>query len=180
MTLLKPNHPVFIFDVESIGLYGDPFAVAGGVFVNGEAIDRTLFCFSCSRETAKGYEDDREWVDVNVPDLPITDYNPYWMRESFWRQLTLLKKEFALKDIAGECIFPVETNFLASCIKQNTRERKWSGAYPFHEIASFMTAAGMDPMDTYPRLEGEEIHNPLGDIKLSARLLFKALTKLNQ
>lgn len=178
--IFQLNQPFFIFDVESIGLYGDPFAVAGGVFVNGMEYEDSTFCLSCPRDSAQGYDDDRQWVKENVPPIPVTDVNPYWLRESFWEKYIKAKEKYPNLTVAGECIYPVETNFLASCIRQNSRERKWSGAYPFHEISSIMAMAGLDPMTTYDRNVFETAHDPLGDIRLSARLLHKSLNIIHE
>jgi hypothetical protein len=53
------------------------------------------------------------------------------------------------------------------------------GPYPLHEIASFMTAAGMDPMATYARLPDElPKHHPLADARQSARLLWLAVSRI--
>ena len=55
----------------------------------------------------------------------------------------------------------------------------WVALSRFHEIASFMQAADMDPMATYEREESEKpAHEPLADARQSARLLATALRSL--
>ena len=74
---------------------------------------------------------------------------------------------------------PVEARFLNECIDDNMPKSKWDGPYPLHEIASFMLAAGMDPMKTYERSGLDHpAHDPLADSYLSARLLMEAYKAL--
>jgi hypothetical protein len=81
--------------------------------------------------------------------------------------------------MAGECIWPVETNFVSACVAQ-CESRKWAGPYPFIDVTSVMAAAGMDAMKSYDRLPEElPAHSPLADARLSARLLQKALSVIS-
>ena len=175
---MKPNTPFFIFDVESIGLHGEGFAVAGGVYLaNGAA--QYEFAYSCPMSEAKGVEEDRQWVKENVPILEITHRMPIAMRDEFWKQWTEAKSKYPDITMAVECGWPVEARFLAACINDFPEGRRWEGPYPLQEIASLMTAAGMEPMANYPRTASElPAHNPLTDARLSARLLSTALVKL--
>lgn len=175
----SPHSPFFVFDVESVGLHGEAFAVAGGVYINGAAQSEFRFC--CPLEEAKGDDDDRGWVKANVPALEITHRHPAAVREAFWAEWEKAKKRYPAITMAGECIWPVETGFVSACVQQEIADRKWSGPYPFHEIASVMLAAGMDPMATYDRTESEKpAHEPLADARQSARLLATALRKLKK
>ena len=168
------NQPFFIIDVESIGLHGEGFAVAGGVYINGKPENE--FCFSCPPDEAKGDLDDRDWVHKNISDMVTTNVNPHGVRASFWQEWEEAKIEFPNIVMAGECIWPVETNFISACIRQNMAFRKWKGPYPFYDISSIMLKAGMDPMKNYTRNENElPYHDPLADVRLSARLLMTAL-----
>ncbi len=58
----------FVFDVESIGLHGEGFAVAGGVY-SKDGATQWEFSFSCPQEECEGDADDRQWVKENVPVL---------------------------------------------------------------------------------------------------------------
>ena len=72
----KTNLPPFlVFDVESIGLHGEAFAVAGGVYADG--IRQTEFCFSCPPEEARGDDTDRAWISANVPSIQVTHSTPW-------------------------------------------------------------------------------------------------------
>lgn len=170
------NQSYFIFDVESIGLHGEGFAVAGGVYLpNGAA--QWEFAYSCPTDECEGDDDDRTWVSENIPILYVTHRSPKVMRDDFWQQWMKAKREGA--EMAVECGWPVEAGFLARCIHQGIGDRKWEGPYPLHEIASIMKAAGMDPMAKYDRTPSElPPHNPLADARQSARLLSIALSKL--
>lgn len=162
----------FVFDVESIGLHGEGFAVAGGVYLeNGAA--QWEFCFACDPRDAEGDVDDREWVSKNVPVFEVTHRTPDGVRDAFWGKWLKAKADGAT--MAAECLWPVEARFVAACVEDDPHGRKWDGPYPFHEISSIMLAAGMEPMKNYERTESEKpAHNPLGDARLSARLLAEA------
>lgn len=168
---------VFIFDVESIGLHGEGFAVAGGTYNHlGEPAHE--FAFHCDSDAADGDYDDREWIQKHVTINPdsVRFEEPFYVREAFWKEWEIAKGLGAVMFV--ECGIPVEANFLARCIDQESA-RKWEGPYPCHEIATMMLAAGMDPMATYPRLPREmPAHEPLADSRLSARLLAEAFSKL--
>lgn len=170
----------FIFDVESVGLHGEAFAVAGGLYSpEGECLRE--FAYHCDPALAKGTDDDRKWVMDNVTIHPssIEQANPFLVRERFWNDWMHVK--FAAKaQMFVECGWPVEAAFMEACIKDHSASRNWDGPYPMHEISSVMFASGMDPMATYERLQNElPAHEPLADSRQSARLLFTALRKLN-
>lgn len=180
--IITPNTPVFIFDCESIGLHGEVFAVAGGVYLRGEALPGSEFYFHCPRENVAGDPEDREWVNENVPAAGEGGevlFYPDSLRRRFWHAWEQAKFEWKGIQMAAECLWPVEARFVLACIEDARKIRCWQGPYPFHEIASFLSAAGMDPMQTYDRRENElPAHDPLADARLSARLLNEALVKL--
>lgn len=166
----------FIFDVESVGLHGEGFAVAGGLYFENGAV-QWEFSLACPIDECEGSDSDREWVKNNVPVLEETHRTPEAMREQFWLLWEQAKKQNAV--MAVECGWPVEARFLAKCIEQDFPKRNFEGPYPLHEIASYMAAAGMNPMGKYDRTPSEaREHDPLCDSRLSARLLSIALKKL--
>lgn len=163
----------FIFDVESVGLHGEGFAVAGGLYLQNGIKERE-FVFACPMDTCQGDPEGRAWVKANVPPLIGTHPDPRSMRTAFWAEWLVAKKLGAVA--AAECGWPVEARFLIDCINDDLDSRMWEGPYPLHEIASFMVAAGMDPMAKYDRKPSElPIHQPLSDARLSARLLAEAI-----
>ena len=169
----------FIFDVESIGLYGEGFAVAGGIYKeDGSCLKE--FAFHCFSGNAKGLAEDRQWVNYNVTvsESSMLYNTPWGIRDAFWNEW-LHAKHIHSATMFVECGFPVETNFLSACINDQLISRYQEGPYPMHEIATVMLCAGMDPMKTYERLPNElPSHEPLADSRLSARLLFEAFDEL--
>jgi len=188
MNTLTPATPFFVFDVESIGLHGEGFAVAGGIYING--IAQTEFCFACSPEIAHGTLPNRHWVRDNIPPIHPTALEPRFVRQSFWLTWEKAKADYPGILMAAECGWPVEAKFLSMCIRDGNPfselghhcddwPREFAGPYPLHEIATFMLAAGMDPMATYSRTEAElPKHAPLADTRQSARLLAKAIARI--
>ena len=167
---------VFVFDCESIGLYGEVFAVAGGVYRRGLPIHE--FCYACPRdhEDVYGTKKDREWVDEHVPSIHVTHESPEDIRRAFWKEWMWAKKHFHDISIWAECLWPIEARFVVKTVCDDFENRTWEGPYPFHEISTAMHLAGMDPMKTYTRKPLElPNHHPLADTRLSARLLSEAL-----
>lgn len=172
--------PFFVFDVESIGLHGQAFAVAGGIYTRDGSTLRE-FAFHCHEYRADGEMADRVWVNehVTVSSLSAIVECPRDVRSMFWRVWADAKETYPGIQMAVECGWPVEARFLNACVDDDRGERTWSGPYPMHEIASIMLAAGMDPMATYERLPNElPAHEPLADARQSARLLATALKSL--
>lgn len=168
--------PFFVFDVESIGLHGEGFAVAGGVYISGAA--QWEFCFSCPMDKAEGLKADRDWVSRNVPVMEDTHRDTYGLRTSFWKAWEKARASGA--EMAAECLWPVEARFLQDCIRDDAK-RLPTAPYPCHEIASLMLAAGMDPMTSYDRKPSElPRHDPIADVRQSARLLFEALERIGK
>lgn len=196
---IDPDQKFFIWDAESVGLHGQGFAVGGGIYdIHGKAIRE--FQWDCLPSRAKGIArdlildergasakeqefKDKQWVQENVAiaadstNVATTEM----VRNGFWHEWETAKAEFPGILMAVECGWPVEARFLIECIQDDPAARNWSGPYPLHEIASFMLAAGMDPMATYDRTPEElPAHEPLADARLSARLLSEAIGKLRE
>lgn len=164
-----------VFDVESIGLHGEGWAWGYVVITkDGERLDHGWR--SCDPALAFGSDEGRAWVAENCPPLHPNSDTPIILRREFWAAWRVWKERGAV--LVADCAWPVEAGFLSDCVRDNHDGRQWQGPYPLHELASFMVAAGMDPMATYDRLPDEPQHDPLGDAKQSARLLIQALRKL--
>lgn len=164
----------FVFDVESVGLHGEAFAIGGGVYLeNGAA--QWEFRLACPIDECAGDDEDRKWVKENIPAIEETHRVPRAMRDEFWKQWIKAKSQKA--EMAADCAWPVEAGLLAQCIKDDP-SRKWEGPYPLHEISSYLAAAGLDPMKEYDRTPSEmPKHDPLADARQSARMLSIALSK---
>lgn len=161
-----------VFDVESIGLHGEGFAV-GATVVDERGLTLEHYLYACNPDLAAGDAAGRAWVAQNCPVIPSNCGSPRGVRNQFWKAWLKWKDRGAA--LVADCAWPVEARFLIACVEDALEEREWSGPYPLHELTSFMVAAGMDPMATYDRLPDEPMHDPLGDAKQSARLLLQAL-----
>ena len=54
-----------VFDVESIGLHGEGYAVGYVVIVDGKEVEADMF--ACPGSMAEGVDSDRLWVYGNIP-----------------------------------------------------------------------------------------------------------------
>jgi hypothetical protein len=166
-----------VFDVESIGLHGEGFAV-GYVVVNRYGETEREGCIAIDPEQCAGTEESRAWIAENVPPLEATSPTKQHLRNAFWHEWRHWADRGAV--LAADCAWPVEANFLSACVKLNRAEREWQGPYPLVDVASIRLAAGFDPLGNYPRLPDETPHHPLGDARQSARLLIEALQVLGR
>lgn len=163
----------FVFDVESIGLHGEPYAV-GWIVLSSSGEEIECGRMAVDPNTVRGDEDDRAWVNSNVPPISITHISLQALLIDFWSKWMQWKKEGAL--MFAECAWPVEAKFLTMSL-HSTPGMKWEGPYPLHDVASVMFASGMDPMKEYERLPSElPKHEPTADARQSARLLIDALS----
>lgn len=162
----------FVFDVESVGLHGEGWAVGGGIY---DMLGRrqSEFCFVCPSRRARGGDEGRKWIIENCPDMAVTHETPKELRAAFWKEWLKAKSEGAVA--VADCGWPVEARFLADCVNDEP-SRFWEGPYPLHDLASILLSKGTDPLEHMDRLPDESpIHNPLNDARQSARLLVNAL-----
>jgi hypothetical protein len=175
-----------VFDVESVGLHGEGFAV-GWVVIDGAGTVQGGGRAVCPPDKAKGKAAGRKWVKENVPLPEWPEYgvdpdrglwlDPRQVRRAFWHDWAEWKARGAV--LVADCGWPVEARFLAACVDDEPASREWEGPYPLHELASFMAAAGLDPLAKRERLPEETPeHSPLADARQSARLLAEALLAL--
>lgn len=171
--LKGPQDLFLMFDVESIGLHGEGFAVGYTV----RSLDKRILeegMFSCPIEAAEGTEADRDWILDNVPALTITHTTPKGVRDAFWEVwMRWSEKKVCL---VSDCNWPVETNFLSACINDDPEARRWKGPYPMFDLTSVLATKNEDPLATRDRQPDElPAHHPLADARQSARLLLEAL-----
>ena len=74
-----------VFDVESIGLHGEGFAVAW-VVVNRDGERLGEGCLSCDPAQCYGTDESRLWVGENVPPLERTSPTKQHLRNTFWHE----------------------------------------------------------------------------------------------
>lgn len=168
-----------VFDVESVGLHGEGFAV-GWTILNraGEELGSGLY--SCPLDAATGADSDREWVQANVmPHLGAPNCEtPQQVRDAFWKEYQTLKATGPV-ELWTDCGWPVEANFLTACVKDAPEDRNWEGPYPLLDVAVMLRAAGFDPIGNYGmRPDDEPAHNPLFDARQSARVLAMVEAKM--
>lgn len=162
-----------VFDVESIGLHGEGFAV-GYVILDGDNVvaDNVALCPAI---VARGTDDDRAWVaaNVTVPKTSLTFATTRELRDWFWGVWVAFKSTGG--ELWTDCGWPVEANFLSACVADDPTTRNWEGPYPLHDVALVIKAMGGDPLGVNPRLRNEQpAHNPLNDARQSARLILAA------
>jgi len=162
---------IFSFDVESLGLHGDGWAVGGLLEIDDKitkefvfAVDRAI---ATTPDTANE-ETARLWLKENVPHLPLTHETLPELRSAFWEILQDAIKQGAL--IISDCGWPVEANFLTACIRDNFEIRRWEGPYPLLDVAPLIVSRGKNPIETTPRKISElPFHHPLCDARKALR-----------
>lgn len=168
-----PAKLYMVFDVESVGLYGEGFAV-GYLVVDAEGSVHETALYACSPSLAAGTREGHEWVRDNVPELTPTHTAPWLVRARFWKDWLHWQEKGAL--LVADCAYPVEAGFLRDCVNDDPVNRTWRGPYPLHDVATMMLGKGRDPVTTTDRLPDEmPLHNPLCDARQSARLWLAAL-----
>lgn len=194
LEIFKMSH-YLSFDVESVGLFGPPFAVGYVVVTEkGEEVGNGLLGWdyhnnldelvesSASRwSTALG---DQLWVEENViPALPKGWANCKTqgdLYQSFYMAWQSYKASLPDLLLVTDCPFPVEANFLLEMLKHVNRRTLFDSPYPLIDVASILLAAGQNPLATTKRRDGElPAHNPLNDARQSARQLVEALRVLD-
>jgi hypothetical protein len=174
-----------VFDVESIGLHGEGFAVGYVVIEEDEETDSGYY--HCMPGMALGRDEGREWIEKNVRPILEEYVTVRWsirsadtkiVRKLFWDKWEYWKAQGAR--LAADVPWPVEVNFLSACIADDPITRNWQGPYPLLDIASIRIGIGLDPLGTEERLPDElPIHHPLADARQSARLMREALARVN-
>jgi len=177
-----------VFDVESVGLHGEGFAV-GWVVIDSDGKELEARRESCPVSEAAGSATGRAWVRDNCPAMPITRATPAEMRHEFWSVWTRWKAEGAM--LVADCGWPVEARFLAACVDDARpavrsgkaladSPRDFAGPFPLHELSSLRIGAGFNSWHKPKRLPDElPEHDPLADARQSARLLVESLRGRN-
>lgn len=189
---LQAELPLFlVFDVESVGLYGDGFAV-GWVVIDpdGKEHESGLFVSDWRKAKAFNQKGAIEWVETNLPPMEITHQNRESLCFDFFNVLQrwLLngreKNHPKVCSIWADWGYPVEARFLTRCREAAywmiEDDPSWLMPAPLQEIDTLRMAAGfIDHGD--PRLPDElPEHNPLNDARYSARIMLKAMARLKE
>jgi hypothetical protein len=170
---------IFSIDAETMGLYGEPFAI-GYIVTDLEGNELEGNYIACPFEKAQGLESNKKWVAANVlPNLPKeTDFDdPHSLCEALYEIWLNMKQKYEEILVIGDCHYPVETQLFERTILWKEDVRQWTGPFPFHEVDTALLIAGID-REQYPRNELElPEHHPLKDARYSARLFCLALKK---
>lgn len=162
-----------VFDVESVGLHGEGFAV-GWVVLDQKGVEVEMGFHACASIVCAGTEAGHAWVQKNIPDFEVNCENPEQVRFLFWSTWKLWKAKGA--QLFADCAWPVEARFLARCVDDDLLKREWEGPYPLHDIASYILPMGDDPLETRERGKDElPVHHPFYDARQSGRVLFEAI-----
>lgn len=170
-----------VFDVESVGLHGEGFAV-GWVLVSGDGIEYASGHFGCSPEFANGQDDGSyKWVQEHC-DWVENCARPRDVRDQFWNAYVGYFHDIPGMSIllAADVPWPVESEFLMQVICDD-RSRITKAPYPLIDVASIRLAAGLNPLVSERRFADElPVHNALADARQSARLLLESLKMINR
>lgn len=173
---------IFSIDAETIGLYGEPFAI-GYTVTNLEGKELENGYLACPPLKAKGNHLNREWVQINViPHLPVeTTYDsPTALCEAIYQVWMRIKGEYKEVLAIADCLYPVEASLFSKMMLINEQERQWTGPYPLHEVATALLIAGINRNDYPPLPEELPEHHPVHDARYSSRLFLIAMNKSNK
>ena len=185
------------FDVESVGLFGPPFAF-GYVVVDetGKEHEAMLHAFDfrkspflhiyepTTRSRWNFTEGDREWVTNNVvPALPEKWVNCVGLKDFlssvYYDVWSRAHKDYENLTFVTDCPFPVEANFVEVMLREVSKRDMQHSPYPLIDVASVLLTVGLDPTGTFPRRENElPAHNPVNDARQSVRQMLEALEGL--
>jgi hypothetical protein len=160
----------FVFDVESVGLHGEGWAV-GYVVVDASGTVLEEGRRSCPLAAARGTDVNREWCRTNCPALDYTYVSPWQLREWFWALWRRWAETGAL--MAASVPWPVEARFLAACVDDAPEAREWAGPFPLIDVHTLAHGLGLR---RERRADELPEHDPLNDARAAARDLVEALS----
>jgi hypothetical protein len=181
--------PPFIvsLDVETVGLYGQPFAWAVSIADTKKRETVVEAVCRCPFDIAMGTPDDREWCQANVlpalaagAELGVLEREVASVEEllnafgdvwRFWHG----RQAWLLVDHG----YPVEAEFLFNAFMEAFLQKKppFPSPYPVLDYASMRAGRGLEPTETLKREAGElPQHHPLADARQTLRLFWDMLT----
>ncbi len=169
---------VLCFDVESNGLHGDAFSVAG-VLIDS---DHQILSQFVSRCPIIGPVD--TWVSENVlgpmKDIAISAPDALTMRNQFW--LWYLAAKAQAQIIVAANPYPVEARFLIDCQNDDMPGRGFDHPFPFYDLSSMLYTMGYTTpskrrayVEKAVRGLSGDPHNPLWDAKATAMAAMQAI-----
>jgi hypothetical protein len=192
-----------VFDVESVGLHGDGWAVGYVLLVGDQVVDKVWAW--CNPDNAAGTSEGREWVKKNcrwardgldpavASELGLTAGRrflwPSEVRQWFWE--TWLNQASQGAELWCDVPWPVEARFLAVCVEDKRSDqvscrelgktpREFEGPFPLFDVRSYVESimgpspsGGASPLAPL-EVECAMVHHPLADAMLSAKRLLGA------
>jgi hypothetical protein len=173
---------ILSFDVESNGLQGDAFAVAGLLIDE----NRNILTQLVVRTAILGPVD--PWVSANVlgPMSSILESAPNakTMRDEFWAWYLLAKAQADI--IVAANPYPVEARFLIDCQNDDVLARGSDHPFPFYDLSSMLYTLGYTTPATRREFVAEAVgqasgdpHNPLWDAQATALAALQAIKSLS-
>lgn len=171
---------VLSFDVESNGLHGAAFAVAG-VLMNTKGESVSEFVTRCPLPDPVD-----PWVTDNVlgpmADIAENAVDAYAMRQNFWNWYLESKSKADI--IVAANPYPVEARFLIACQADDMSTRSFEHPFPFYDLSSMLlgngyaspTARKVFLDHVLSELPGQA-HNPLWDAKATALVALKIINQ---
>lgn len=166
----SPPRYAMVFDVESIGLHGEGFAVAWLVLDVLTHATLESETHDCPADLAKGSTTDRAWVAANIPALKTNCASPSEVRAHFWGAWLRWRAQGAW--LVADCAWPVETNFLSACVQDAGPDAHFLGPLPLYDLTALALFCKVDSPNQPARL-GDELpeHDPAADARHTARML---------
>jgi hypothetical protein len=169
-----------VFDVESVGLHGEGFAV-GYVILDHTGAEAASGLLWTDPLGAQGSAEGQAWVAAHCGPFDCPPFaSTRELRDRFWVIWRMWHNEGGEGCVlVADCAWPVEARFLAACVDDDPITREWQGPYPLHDVATLRLAAGLDPLATVERLPNElPQHDPRADARQSARLWLEAMRRV--
>ncbi len=172
---------VLSFDVESNGLHGDAFSVAGVLMAPG----RQILSQFVGRCPIVGPVD--SWVAENVlepmKEIAETHQTAKAMRSDFWDWYIAAKA--GTDFIVAANPYPVEARFLIACQEDDLPNRGDSHPFPYYDLSSMLFSLGaVTPEERRAFVAAAlgdaagEAHNPLWDATAAAITALKVAAKI--
>jgi hypothetical protein len=131
---ISKDTKILSFDIESNGLHGQAFAVAGVVI---DAAGQTLDSFIARIKIEDSVDD---WVKDNVlpviADIGISHGSYTAMCDAFWRWFVAAQEKSDYVVISNG--YPVEYRFMADCQDNDLDRRYWEHPFPILELPSLL------------------------------------------
>lgn len=178
--IINPNKNIFVFDVESIGLYGDAYAV-GAIVIKPDLlpietdddVQRIIvdsFAIASENQVIKAYESNNTFIKKIIG--RVMEFNTCKTLADLENEfMRFYGKHSASCDIYADCIYPVESNFLSSIARRFGSKYENSMPYPLKDICNFIDV-DIDRFE-YAEMSNLPKHDPYYDSMTSAFSLLK-------